>query len=248
MFTAGVRADDQVYVHRRLSDQELLYFFGWIYFSVKKTTNKQNKRSEAVEGRARRQLRFKRKTGQNPGKKKRIRRKISLKGRRGLSLQCSFPLNWSRCFEKGGKASERVEQRHQVVFLFLLYFLVKSQDLWMLSKRGSQARKSQSMKFLHLPRVVFFNSTLWQLALASRRSSSLALWRTFTSPAFPYGYYRAEQRWRPTRLVSVVLNLFSRDRWEAIARVRFPRAVAILRYLRPRLFSVFTVCSLFFNV
>lgn len=26
----------------------------------------------------------------------------------------------------------------------------------MLSKRGSQARKSQSMKFLHLPRVVFF--------------------------------------------------------------------------------------------
>lgn len=51
MFTAGVRADDQVYVHRRLSDQELLYFFGWIYFSVKKKqTNKTSevKRSKVV--------------------------------------------------------------------------------------------------------------------------------------------------------------------------------------------------------
>lgn len=50
MFTAGVRADDQVYVHRRLSDQELLYFFGWIYFSVKKQTNKTSevKRSKVV--------------------------------------------------------------------------------------------------------------------------------------------------------------------------------------------------------
>lgn len=244
MFTAGVRADDQVYVHRRLSDQELLYFFGWIYFSVKKT----NKTSKVKRSKVVLVASF----GSNEKRDRTLEKKKSggksLKGRRGLSLQCSFPLNWSRCFEKGGKASERVEQRHQVVFLFLLYFLVKSQDLWMLSKRGSQARKSQSMKFLHLPRVVFFNSTLWQLALACRRSSSLALWRTFTPPAFPYGYYRAEQRWRPTRLVSVVLNLFSRDRWEAIARVRFPRAVAILRYPRPRLFSVFTVCSLFFNV
>lgn len=29
----------------------------------------------------------------------------------------------------------------------------------MLSKKGNQARKSQSMKFLHRPLVVFFNST-----------------------------------------------------------------------------------------
>lgn len=51
MFTAGVRADDQVYAHRRLSDQELLYFFGWMdLFFCKKKTNKTSevKRSKVV--------------------------------------------------------------------------------------------------------------------------------------------------------------------------------------------------------
>lgn len=144
MFTAGVRADDQVYVHRRLSDQELLYFFGWMdLFFCKK--NKQNKRSEAVKGRARRQLQFNRKTGQNPRKK--IRRKISLKVRRGLSLQCSFPLNWSRCFEKGEKRASVLSRDTRWFFFFCFTFLWNRRIFECYPKEEAKREKAKAWSF-----------------------------------------------------------------------------------------------------
>lgn len=39
MFTAGARVDEQAYVQRRLSHQELLYFFGWMDLFLWKKKN-----------------------------------------------------------------------------------------------------------------------------------------------------------------------------------------------------------------
>lgn len=143
MFTAGVRADDQVYVHAASPTKSYFTFLdGWIYFSVK---NKQNKRSEAVEGRARRQLQFNRKTGQNPGKK--IRRKISLKGRRGLSLQCSFPLNWSRCFEKGEKRASMLSRDTRWFVFFCFTFLWNRRIFECYPKEEAKREKAKAWSF-----------------------------------------------------------------------------------------------------
>lgn len=84
----------------------------------------------------------------------------------------------------------------------------------MLSKRGSQARKSQSMTFLHPPRVVFFLTAGFGLptllpsgALENLHVASVSL-RCASSKRTPPPPPLGRSALSPTRLVSVVLNLF----------------------------------------
>lgn len=79
----------------------------------------------------------------------------------------------------------------------------------MLPKRGSQARKSQSMKFLHRPLVVYFHLRSDQLALAW---PTLLLSGAVEEPSrrqrFLFWWLRSE--WMlPARLVSPVVKVVS---------------------------------------
>lgn len=119
----------------------------------------------------------------------------------------------------------------------------------MFSKRGSQARKSQSMKFLHLPLV--FSTPLYQLALACRRSSSLALRRTFTSPlvVMVRADAAAQRESDSPRLSCSEDILRDRGRGEGSPVYDFYTQLPFYDIQdHVCLFSVSTVCDLFFNV